>query len=166
MPAYLTVPAFVDSLASAGGYGARTAVELPEDRLQHHLDQAHALVLGRLARNYDVAAPDATPPPDALLVEIIAGHAGYTATLEHDGSQDLSDRDPVVLRYAYARDLLAQVVSGSLILAGITDKSGGAATGEPAAYGQGPTVGLADDVYADPYGHTYGAHRGWGGVWL
>ena len=166
MPEYLSLEAFKASLSSGGGDGSRTADELADARLQHHLNHGHAEVLGRLARDYAVALPTDTPAPDALLAEIIAGHAGYTATLEWDGSQDLSDRDPVDLRYQHARDLLTQVVAGTLILVGVDDKSGGAATGEPAAYGQGPAVGLADDVYADPYGHTYGAHRGWGGVWL
>lgn len=167
MPAYLTVTALRDSLVSAGGAGARTAGELPTERLQYHVNQAQDEILGRLSRNYVLVADDSTdPPPPTLLVEIMGAFAGYGATLEYYGSQAVEERDPVVLRYTRAKEQLALIAKGDLVLPGLDDKSGGAATGEPAAYGMGPTVGLADDVYADPYGHTYGARRGWGGVWL
>lgn len=146
MAEYLTLTAFRAALTSAGGAGSRTAAQLPVERLQHHLDQAHAQVLGRLARDYTVVPPgNVDPPPPPLLAEIVAGHAAYTATLEHNGSQDVGDRDPVVLRYNHARELLAQVVKGTLVLPGITDASQGAVVGDPEAFGP-PGVGLAGDV--------------------
>ncbi len=148
--AYVDLPTFRESLAAAGGPGSRTAANLPDHRLEYHLAQAHAEVLGKLRAGYVIAGPaDTDPPPPPMLGEIIAAHAGYGATIEWAGGAELSQRDAIVLRYDRAREILGQIVRGFLELPGIVKPGPGEQTGaggwQPVAYGPG-LVGLADDV--------------------
>lgn len=157
--AYVTADQLKASLADAGGAGARTAAELPIPRLQVNVDEATGEVVGRLSRAFtlppaglDPAAnpdPDTTPP---LLRTIIVGIAGYLATLEFYGSQPVEERDPVVLRYTRAKELLDKVANGDLLMAGLELAEGRETpTGEPAIYQAVPSTGLSDVFTPDDY---------------
>lgn len=167
MADYVNLTEFQAALANAGGAGSRTAAQLPDDRLDANLYEATAEVEGRLSRNYvlPIGGPTSTP---TLLKTIIIGIAGYTATLEFYGSQPLEDRDPVVLRYARARELLALVASGQLTVEGITDKTAGGTIGDPAIYQPGPAVDLTREAPAPTYfggyypGGVYNGGATWG----
>lgn len=169
---YLTVTDFKARLANAGGAGARTAAELPEERLAANSREAEAVVIGRL-RHFTLPAADAENVPD-LLLTIIAGFAGYTATLEFFGSQPFEDRDPVVLRYLYAKEQLAAIQAGDLVVPGIDPGTGGNPDqqgGDPETY-QPPSayLGLAEGLTDYPGGGYAGGGiygRGWshGGGW-
>lgn len=167
LPEWLDPDAFKAALLNAGGAGARTAAELPDDVLEQHMLEAWGEVSGVLR------AVRFTPPADdadldtvpALLVGIVQGIAGYTATLEYFGSQPLEDRDPVNLRYARAQSLLTRLSKGTLTLDGVTEEDPGTAAGSPAAYG-GVDVGLAqgyvDDLAgASGFGLWHGMRTGW-----
>ncbi len=151
MPTYLTVDQLKAALADAGGVGSRTAANLSDERLTEHVEDAEAEVLGRLAAAGLVVTADPPTEAPALFRTILVGIAGYTATLEWFGNQELTDRDPVVLRYQRALALLGQLAAGRLVLDGITDESAGAATGEPAIYQQGPAVNLTDEAPPPSY---------------
>lgn len=167
--AYLTADQLSAMLADAGGAGARTAAELPTGRLEANVAEAADEVVGRLSGIYTLPAPgpegvenDDTPP---LLRTIVAGIAGYLATLEFYGTQEVQERDPVVLRYTRAQRLLDQLAAGTLKVAGITVTEGSAGpTGTAEVFG-GVSVGLADGFLADSSGrHNTPWHAG-GLVW-
>lgn len=157
---YVTVGELRDHLASAGGAGSRTAAVLPDDRLAVKLEEATAEVLGRLAGGYVIRA-GATPP---MLRTIIVAIAAYLATLEFYGSQPVEDRDPIVLGYARARELLTQLARGALVIDGIDPAQTGRGEGDPEIYQGVPSTGLADVFADDPYrGRNMPAYHG--GVW-
>lgn len=169
--AYVTVGQLKAALANGGGAGARTAADLPDARLQANLDEATGEVTGRLTRSFKLPDPGEDPatspesiPP--LMRTIIIGIAGYLATLELFGSQPVEERDPVVLRYARAQDLLKQVAGGLLVVDGLEPKGPDSAPGgAPEIYQGTPAVGLADEFTVDAYGrHNMPAHFG-GVVW-
>lgn len=165
-PLYLTAADLQERLANGGGAGARTAAQLPEPRLSAHSAQAQTAVVGRLTA-FTIPAPDASnPEPPDMLLDIIAGHAGYTATLEHYGSQPLEERDPVVLRYAWAREQLADLRRGILVVDGITPVEAGNPDdigGLPESYQPpSPYLGLAEGLTDDGYGFGgYEFGRSW-----
>ncbi len=172
--AYVTVAQLKEALANAGGAGARTAAALPDPRLQANLDEAAGEVVGRLTHSFKIPDPGDDPlvSPDtipALMRTIIIGIAGYLATLEFYGTQEVQERDPVVLRYTRAKELLDQVAKGTLIVAGLETLEGdtGSLTGEPAIFQPpGGRVGLADVFDPSSYDgrHNTPAHYG-GAVW-
>lgn len=145
----ITVDDLKATLANQGGAGSRTAVELPTERLEANLEEAQAEVEGRLA-GFDVP----TDPP-ALVRTIVLGIAAYLATLEYFGSQQLEQRDPAVLRYERAKELLERIATGKIVLDDLPPKGppGTVGDGAPAAYDSMPSVGLATGMAADQ--HTY-----------
>lgn len=163
MAVYLSLPELKASLANAGGVGARTAANLPDPRLQAHLDDATSTVLGRLARNFTVAAPDADPVPAGIdtLKGVISDVAAYTATLEYFGSQPVEERDPIVLRYQRALALLEQIAKGLIRLPGIEDSSSGAVTGDAAIYQGTPAVNLTNEAPLPGSGYWPAGGVGW-----
>lgn len=159
-PLYVAVDELRDALANAGGAGSRTAAELSDDRLAVKLEEAVGEVVGTLSQ----FTIDAVSPP-ALLRTIVIGIASYLATLEFYGSQPLEERDPVVLGYARARDLLLRVSRGQIVVAGIDPANTGRAEGEPEIYQGTPSLGLADSFTPD-YGARHNAPAYFGGaVW-
>lgn len=168
--AYVTDRQLQQALADAGGAGARTAATLPTGRLEANVQEATAEVVGRLGGfALPDPGPDGEPNADTppLLRSIIIGIAGYLATLEFYGTAEVSDRDPVVLRYTRARELLAQLAAGTLVVAGIDVKAqrDTPAAGDAAIYGGTPYLGLADGFTPDTYGrHTSYPYTG-GAVW-
>jgi phage gp36-like protein len=168
--AYVTVEQLRESLENAGGAGSRTAAVLPTHRLEANLEEAVGQVVGTLhAFTLPDPGEDPTTSPEtvpALLRTIIIGIAGYLATLEHNGSQPLEDRDPMNLRYARAVALLAQITGGHLKVYGIDVESGEtAATGDAAIYQPpGTGVGLADVFNPDSLPGRHNSPAYFGGV--
>lgn len=168
--AYVTVQHLSAALANAGGAGSRTAAELPADRLQANLDEATAEVTGRLRGSFTLPDPGtdpATSPENIpeLMRTIIVGIAGYLATLEFYGSQTLEQRDPVVLRYDRARELLAAVAGGRLTVEGLTEVTPGDVTGEAEVFQPHAGLGLASSFDVDQYGRHVAPPYSGGAVW-
>lgn len=168
--AYVTPEQLEDYLENAGGAGARTAASLAPDRLRANVEEASAEVVGRLSGftlpdpGLDPTVSPATTPP--LLRTIILGIAGYLATLEFFGSQPVEERDPVVLRYARARELLGQLTSGALVVVGITPAAGeGTAPTGTASVFNPASVGLADGWLDDMRGSPTAPPYAGGQVW-
>jgi phage gp36-like protein len=167
--AYVTIEDLKESLADAGGAGARTAANLEDPRLQANLDEATGEVTGRLTRSYELPDPGEDPATSpgsipALLRTIILGIAGYLATLEFYGSQPVEERDPVVLRYARARELLTQVARGDLTVEGVDPKGDSSPSGEPAIYQGVPSLGVADSFNPALEGRRLNAPPYFGGA--
>jgi len=166
---YLTPEQLREALKNAGGAGARTAAELPTERLAEHIGDAVTQVLGRLARDWTVVPADSVDPPfPPMLRGIMVAIAGYTATLEFYGSQQVEDRDPIVLKYARATALLEQIATGKIAVPGVVDHSGGAVTGDPAIYQATPDLRLTDEaplVGDRPGWYGQGGWQGGGIVW-
>lgn len=168
--AYVTVQQLTDALANAGGAGSRTAAELPAERLRANLDEATAEVVARLSGGFTLpdpgpdpaVSPETTPP---LLRTIIVGIAAYLATLEFYGSQALEDRDPVVLRYTRARELLRDVANGATVVVGIDRHAPGGATGDAAIYQPHAGLDLAHAFDAEEYGRHVTGPYSWGVTW-
>lgn len=152
LPDWLSGATLSAILANAGGAGSRTAAQLQPGVLEQHVVEAWGEVAGSLT---GYALPDdATTAAEVapLLLTIVYGIAGYTATLEFYGSQPLEDRDPVVLRYQRAQGLLKRLVSGDLVLAGVEGTADTPAGGEAAIYDAVPDVNLAGGYIADSAG--------------
>lgn len=167
LPIYVDLPAFKASLVNGGGHGSRTAAELPDDRLQARLDQAHANVLGRLSafKLPELVGPDAVDAAPGVLVEAITAYAAYTSTLEWNNSQPLEDRDPVALTFALVQGQVRDIVAGRLVVDGL-DPVDGVEAGDPETYQQTPALGLASGLFGS-YGGGYDGDngRGWAHGW-
>lgn len=159
---FVTVDELRDQLANAGGAGSRTAAELPDDRIAVNLEEATDEVLGAIGAGGYVIADGVAPP---AVRSIVLGIGSYLATLEFYGSQPLEDRDPVVLRYTRAQQLLARVASGKVEVLGV-DKEAGTGSGDAEIYQGTPNLRLAETFAADEYGGRINtaAHFG-GAVW-
>lgn len=142
MPAYVSVPDLVAMLQASAGVGAATAADLPNERLQAALGDAHAEILGKLSTLYALPA-DPTLAPD-LVKSLITAVAAYVATLEWLQGRDLSDRDPVVLRYQRAQTMLRQVIDGTLTVDGLD--SAAAVVYDAVSYETMPPMDLANTV--------------------
>lgn len=160
MAVYVDLPALKAALASSATVGARTAANLSDEALQQALDDAHAEVLGKLSTRYTMPA-DASTAPD-MLKSLIVSVAAYVATLEWLQGKDLSDRDPVVLRYQRAETMLSQILAGTLALEGLDRSAAGVSAYDAEGYNPAEGVGLAGDVAAPTYGGL--APSGWQGA--
>lgn len=141
LPEYVNLGTLKTALEGGAGLGARTAADLPDARLQAALDDAHAQVLGTLATRYTLPAVGAEPP---VVRSLLVAIAGYVATLEWLQGKDLSDRDPVVLRYQRALALLKGVSDGVLSISELEQPAAAAAAVE--TYNSIPEMGLAAEV--------------------
>ena len=146
LPEYVTLTQLRDTLTGTAGIGARTAGDGTDAQLQDALDEAHGEVLGKLATRYTLPTDPALVPP--LVRSLIVTVAGYVATLEWLQGKDLSDRDPVVLRYARAQAMLRSIVDGSTEVDGLETPVGAAV--EVETFDGVPAMGLADTVLGRP----------------
>jgi phage gp36-like protein len=162
LPEYVPLEQLQDALKSSAGAGAATAADLDVDRLQAALTEAHAEVLGRLATIYAVPAdPDLAPE---MVKSLITTIAAYLATLEWLQGKDLSDRDPIVLRYNRTQTVLRQVTDGVLSVDGLEKASAGEF--DAVSYETTPVLDLAGDVAAMTYGgYTAAGWRGGNREW-
>lgn len=89
-----------------------TAAELGDPALTEHISAAAAEVDASLCARYQVPF-DPTP---RLVGDITVAIAAYLATLTYRRTVDLTEKDPVYLRYQWAKELLAKLQSGELDL--------------------------------------------------
>jgi phage gp36-like protein len=94
---------------------ANTAASLDDAAITGHIASAQAQVDGRLSGRYTVPFPaDAVPQ---LVVDITRDIAAYLADLTYRQGLDYeTDRDPVVLRYQQAMQMLGQIAAGQIDL--------------------------------------------------
>lgn len=157
-----------DALKGSAGAGARTAATLEDGPLIAALNEAHAEVLGKLGMVYAVPENDTWNAPD-LIRSLILAVASYLATLTWLNGRDLSDRDPVALRYARAQTMLRQVLEGTLAVDGLEPAPSGG-VGDVPSFEANPFVNLAGDVNG-PSGYPGspsfgGAYTGGGWPWV
>jgi phage gp36-like protein len=88
---------------------AGSANELDDDQLTASIDRATQEIDARLSSRYSTPFADPVPP---LVAAICLDLAAYDATLTYYGSVDLTDRDPVVLRYQRSIRMLTDLAKG------------------------------------------------------
>lgn len=102
-------------LARDPGQVPNTAASLDDAAITSHIDSAQAQVDGRISGRYTVPFPDADVPK--LVADITRDIAAYLCDLTfRQGTDYETDRDPVVLRYQQALQLLGQIATGSIDL--------------------------------------------------
>jgi phage gp36-like protein len=113
MGAYVTVPEVRENLRADGEDTTVTASRLPEARVSWAIKQAEAEIDARLSSRYAVPF---NPVPQ-LVWDVALSIASYLTDLWYRGGVDYeSERDPVLLAYARARDLLKGLMDGSIDL--------------------------------------------------
>lgn len=102
-------------LARDPAQAPNTAASLDVAAITSHIASAQAQVDGRIAGRYTVPFSDAAVPK--LVVDITRDIAAYLCDLTFRQGLDYeSDRDPVVLRYQQAQQLLGQIATGAIDL--------------------------------------------------
>jgi hypothetical protein len=155
-------------LKSSAGAGARTAATLEDQALLDALAEAHAEVLGKLGVVYTIPDGDTWDDAPELVGSMILAVAAYLATLTWLNGRDLSDRDPVALRYNRAQLMLRQVVESTLVVDGLVPAPSGG-VGDVPTYEANPPVDLAGGVNGPGYyvgsPSFGGAYTGGGWPW-
>lgn len=109
MTAYCTVADVRGVLAPDADDPSGTAAVLSDDQITAVIDDAQTEVDARLGVRYEVPFADPVPQP---VKQITRDVAAYLATLTYRKTLDLSDQDPVVLRYTRAMNLLTAISKG------------------------------------------------------
>lgn len=131
-------------LARNPGQVPNTAASLDDAAITSHITSAEAQVNGRISGRYTVPFTDADVPK--LVADITRDIAAYLCDLTfRQGTDYESDRDPVVLRYQQAQQLLGQIATGAIDLP-IPDGDGGEGGGLLVARNRysGNLFGLSD----------------------
>lgn len=110
-----------------------TAADLEDEHLTEAIQRASNEIDTRLAARYSVPFD---PVPD-VLGTIAVNLAAYDATLAYYRGVDLSDQDPVVLRYRGSMALLKDLQSAAASLVPDGDGDGEPDTERPQAAGKG-----------------------------
>lgn len=112
---YVTADEVRAVLARDTAHPSGTAAELDEAAIVNAIRSAQAQVDGRLGARYTVPFPADSVPQ--LVVDCTRDIAAYLCDLTYRQGLDYeSDRDPVVLRYQQAIDLLKQIAGGQIDL--------------------------------------------------
>jgi hypothetical protein len=107
--------------------GTGTAADLSDTAIGREIELARLYVAGRLG----------SVPDHPLVDQVVGAVAAYHCTLTYREGVDLTEADPVALRYTWARGVLTEATSGALNFA--------PAAGEPAP------AGPADSGVINPY---------------
>lgn len=99
-----------------------TPADLEDAQLTVSIQAASAQVDGALTRRYTVPFDD--PCPD-LVHELVVAIAAWLAQLTWRRDVDVTDRDPIQLRYEWATGILTQLAAGAIDLPGATPGSDG-----------------------------------------
>lgn len=126
---YVTVAGVREALARDVTAPTGTAASLGDADLEAAITSAQAEVDAKLSARYVV--PFSEPVP-LLVREITRDIAAYLADLRYrQGKGYESDRDPVLLRYQRAQELLEKAATGALDLPGVDLAGGGPARMRP-----------------------------------
>lgn len=98
-----------------------TPADLDDTKLEASIQAASAQVDGALARRYNVPFD---PCPD-LVHELVVAIAAWLAQLTWRRDVDVTERDPIQLRYQWATGILGQLAAGDIDLPGETPGSDG-----------------------------------------
>lgn len=141
-----------------------TAADLSDDQLLDAIAEADAMIDSMIGRFYATPAVSITDPATG---ELTVPHpldywsrniAAFNATLSKKSTQDLSDRDPVVLRYNATMDALRAVNAGSASLSLPRNEGDSRAAGADPAFN--PYVGdlwTPEDFSIHPRGDGWSA---------
>jgi phage gp36-like protein len=105
----------VRNALSRGGAssGTNTASDLSDAQIADAIAEASAVVDVSVNGPYDPCVGDVVP---GIITFWTRDIAAYLATLTWRASKDITERDPVVLRYTMATSYLNRVASGSMVI--------------------------------------------------
>lgn len=126
---YCTIRDVRNALAPSGASDQETAAKLPDWQIEDQINEAEGVVNTYLLSKYTITTveveEDDPDNPGNILVSTVApppvraftrNIAAYLSALVFRKSKDLTEDDPIRLRYAQTMDLLNRIADGKILL--------------------------------------------------